>query len=233
MGGGAISKPAAVSAKYVDEDAEEGKTTTSTASADDGPRSRQEAEAVAMAFHLMPVFFVPDAVMDDSEFTAVRNSWFLLVEDRCDHYDQLKAKGEMEHPSALVFFFHAFYERLFDVHPSVKPLFRSTVQVQGRKLVSMISMLLSLVDADAYSLHEKLIKLARMHVAIGVLSNQYALMMETLLWTLKHCLGERVFDVRLRAAWLKCLSRVLQVLVPTHILEEMRVKNSGTVIHGH
>ena len=92
MGGAAISKPPVIASKYVDDSKEEGNTQLSDAAGStDGEShpSREEIEAVAMAVHLMPVFYVHDACMDDSEFTAVRNSWFLLVEDRCENFEQL------------------------------------------------------------------------------------------------------------------------------------------------
>jgi hypothetical protein len=39
--------------------------------------------------------------------------------------------------SSVVFFFRTFYERLFEVAPSVRPLFKSDMSVQGRALVKV------------------------------------------------------------------------------------------------
>ena len=150
-----------------------------------------------------------------------------MVEDNCEHFYELQRTGALDskqQASALVWFFHSFYERLFDVHPSVIPLFKQDMATQGRKLVSMISLLISLVETDLETLQDKLTSLARMHAAIGVLSNQYATMMDVLIWSLAHCLGAKVFTKELRGAWQKCLSRVLQVLVPVHVQEELRMK---------
>lgn len=184
-----------------------------------------ESRAVSIATHLMPVFFIANVHVEAADTIAVQNTWSLMVEDNCTNYVDCRTAGKTDQPSALIWFYTEFYGRLFDVHPSVKPLFKTTIAGQGRKLVSMISFLILLMDTDVESLHTQLKALARMHCAIGVLSNQYAMMMDTLLWTLQYCLGKEVF-MPVRISWLKCLSRVLQVLVPVHVVEEIRLKKS-------
>lgn len=193
----------------------------------DSSRIEQEIEerAVSIATHLMPMFFIANVHVEVSDMIAVQNTWSLIVEDNCVNYEEFRKTGKTDQPSALAWFFTEFYGRLFDVHPSVKPLFNAGVAVQGRKLVSMISFLIRLMDSDADALHIQLKALARMHCAINVMSNQYAMMMDTLLWTLQYCLGQDIF-LRARVSWLKCLSRVLQVLVPVHVVEEMRIKKT-------
>ena len=183
----------------------------------------RSTQVVTIVTYLMPLFYMKNAQLDSSDIVTVQDSWSLIVEDKCTHYEECRKAGRTDQPSALVWFFTEFYGRLFDVHPSVKPLFKSDAKVQGRKLVSMISFLIRLMDLDVDAVHSQLKSLARMHCAIGVLSNQYALMMDTLLWTLQHCLGTEVF-MPARISWLKCLSHVLQVLVPVHVVEEMRIR---------
>lgn len=45
------------------------------------------------------------------------------------------AAGDKTKRSAVVFFFHTFYTRLFEVAPAVRPLFKEDFTVQGRALV--------------------------------------------------------------------------------------------------
>ena len=187
------------------------------------------AQVVTIVTYLMPLFYMKNAQLDPIDIIIVQDTWSLIVEDKCTHYDDCRQRGQTDQPSALVWFFTEFYGRLFDVHPSVKPLFKTGVAVQGRKLVSMISFLIRLMDSDVDALHSQLKALARMHCAIGVLSNQYALMMDTLLWALQHCLGKEVF-MPARISWLKCLSHVLQVLVPVHVVEEMRIRKTDIFV---
>ena len=105
--------------------------------------------------------------------------------------------------------------------PSVQPLFRNSVQIQGRKLVGMITLLIQLMDKTPEELYMRLTILAKMHSSIGVLANQYSTMMETVLWTLKLVLGD-AFDTYTKVAWIKCISIILEVLVPVHITEEKK-----------
>jgi hemoglobin-like flavoprotein len=198
-------------------------TEVSEATEEEGEMS---PHVVSIVTHLMPLFYIRNAQLADTDMNIVRDTWSFIVEDNCSNYEECRRRGLTDQPNALVWFFTEFYGRLFDVHPSVKPLFKTDAKVQGRKLVSMISFLIRLMDSDVDYLHSQLKALARMHCAIGVTSNQYALMMDTLLWTLHHCLGKEVFTPA-RVSWLKCLSRVLQVLVPVHVVEEMRIRRKG------
>jgi sulfur relay (sulfurtransferase) DsrC/TusE family protein len=47
------------------------------------------------------------------------------------------AKAGRTSATSVVFFFRTFYERLFEVAPSVRPLFKSDMSVQGRALVKV------------------------------------------------------------------------------------------------
>ena len=104
-----------------------------------------------------------------------------------------------EYGTCLAWFYDSFYQRLFAVHPSCRSLFKGDLQVQGRALVRMISVCLQQLKAeDPAQLTVALQKLAQAHAARGVVSNEYFLVGETLLWTLERYLGEQFDPARAR-----------------------------------
>jgi hemoglobin-like flavoprotein len=92
-----------------------------------------------------------------------------------------------------------FYERLFELDPTLQPLFRGDMRAQGRKLMSMLGMTvkgLNRLDDLIPAVQE----LGRRHAAYGVLDNHYDSVGAALLATLHAGLGER-FTPEVRAAW--------------------------------
>lgn len=92
-----------------------------------------------------------------------------------------------------------FYARLFDVEPSVRPLFTADLQDQGRKLTTMISVAVSSLE-HLDGLVPVLQALGRRHVRYGVEERHYALVGDTLIWTLKRGLGA-AFTRDVEEAW--------------------------------
>ena len=90
------------------------------------------------------------------------------------------------------------------------------MRVQGKALVKMIA----LVKNNADTLVVSLQGLARGHAYKGVLSNQYAIVGEVLLWTLAKVLGKAGFDAATTRAWIKIYSLMLSVIIPVAIVEE-------------
>lgn len=81
-----------------------------------------------------------------------------------------------------------FYGRLFEIAPEVKPMFRSDMTEQGRKLMATLAVVvggLSKLDTvlPAASM------LAKKHVAYGVTPQHYQPVGAALLWTLEQGLG--------------------------------------------
>jgi hemoglobin-like flavoprotein len=94
-----------------------------------------------------------------------------------------------------------FYDRLFEVAPEVKPLFKGDMREQGRKLMQTIATVVSSVNRLDGILPE-VQALGRRHIAYGVQKEQYTLVGETLIWTLEKGLGED-FTPEARVAWTK------------------------------
>jgi hemoglobin-like flavoprotein len=92
-----------------------------------------------------------------------------------------------------------FYKRLFEIDPSLRPLFRPDIEEQGRKLMQMLSAAVHLLEQPE-SLTPVLEALGRKHVGYGVRDEHYDTVGEALLWTLHSALGD-FFTPNVREAW--------------------------------
>lgn len=93
-----------------------------------------------------------------------------------------------------------FYTRLFELDPSLKPMFaHSDMAEQRRKLMSMITMVVRGM-ARLDELVAGIENLGRRHVAYGVRDEHYATVGAALLWTLEQGLGPNFTD-EVKEAW--------------------------------
>ena len=92
-----------------------------------------------------------------------------------------------------------FYNRLFEIDPSTKPLFRSDMGEQGKKLMAALATVVGGL-ADVSRILPTVQKLAKGHVAYGVEPRHYDSVGKALLWTLEQGLGPK-FTPEVRDAW--------------------------------
>jgi hemoglobin-like flavoprotein len=92
-----------------------------------------------------------------------------------------------------------FYDRLFQLDPSLRRLFNGDLQIQGKKLMDAISIIVGNLNCP-----ERIVPgiraLGRRHAAYGVQDAHYATFAEALIWTLEHGLGD-AFTPDVRGAW--------------------------------
>ena len=103
-----------------------------------------------------------------------------------------------------------FYKRLFELDPSVKPLFKSDMAVQGRLLMQTIGAAVAGLD-DLSALTPIVQDLGVRHARYGVQPEHYDTVGEALLWTLGQGLGEK-FTPEVRTAWTEVYSLLAQVM---------------------
>lgn len=92
-----------------------------------------------------------------------------------------------------------FYGKLFDLDPSVKPMFKTDMKDQGKKLMQTIGMCV----AGMTKLEEILPtvqELGRRHVDYQVVDEQYDTVGNALLWMLEQGLGDK-FTPEVAEAW--------------------------------
>jgi hemoglobin-like flavoprotein len=92
-----------------------------------------------------------------------------------------------------------FYERLFELDPSLRPLFRGDLARQGQMLMAMIAGAVNGLR-NIPQLTPVLRQLGARHVAYGVEDAHYATVGKALLWTLEQGLGD-AFTPEVREAW--------------------------------
>ena len=103
-----------------------------------------------------------------------------------------------------------FYKRLFELDPSVKPLFKSDMAAQGRLLMQTIGAAVAGLD-DLSALTPIVQDLGVRHARYGVQPEHYDTVGEALLWTLGQGLGEK-FTPEVRTAWTEVYSLLAQVM---------------------
>ncbi len=92
-----------------------------------------------------------------------------------------------------------FYGRLFEMDPSLRPLFRTDLREQGKKLMQMIGYCVGKLD-ELDELVPAVKELGRKHAGYGVEEEDYATVGGALLWTLEQGLGA-AFTPEVKAAW--------------------------------
>jgi hemoglobin-like flavoprotein len=92
-----------------------------------------------------------------------------------------------------------FYRRLFELDPGLKALFKVDMREQGRKLMQMIGLAVSKLDA-LDELVPVVEALGKRHAGYGVKEADYATVGSALLWTLQQGLGA-AFTPDVRSAW--------------------------------
>jgi hemoglobin-like flavoprotein len=91
-----------------------------------------------------------------------------------------------------------FYVRLFEIDPALKPLFRSDIAEQGRKLMGMLAVAIHALERiDSLA---GLQDLGARHARYGVKPEHYPRVGEALLWALEQGLGG-AFTVEVKDAW--------------------------------
>jgi hemoglobin-like flavoprotein len=92
-----------------------------------------------------------------------------------------------------------FYGKLFELDPSLKPLFKGDMKEQGRKLMAMINTAVNgLKNLEA--IVPAVQQLGKRHVGYGVKDEHYDTVAAALLWTLDKGLGD-AFTPDVKKAW--------------------------------
>jgi hemoglobin-like flavoprotein len=97
-----------------------------------------------------------------------------------------------------------FYDRLFQLDPSLRRMFRSPQEEQARKLAHVLTVVIKGLS-KAEQILPAVEQLGRRHSSYGVHPEHYATVGAALLWTLQSGLGE-AFTPEVRDAWASAYS---------------------------
>lgn len=131
--------------------------------------------------------------MTERQILLVKNSWKL--------FRKIDPK----------FIGEVFYGRLFQLMPSLKPLFTSNMTAQYAKLVDMLSLLIARLEKPE-QFTEELVPLAVRHVQYGVRPTHYKLVGDALLWTMERGLGPD-WTPETAEAWLTCYTLMSDIMI--------------------
>jgi hemoglobin-like flavoprotein len=103
-----------------------------------------------------------------------------------------------------------FYTRLFEIDPSLKPMFKGNMQEQGRKLMQMIGMAVQglTVPSEIMGL---VAEQGRKHLEYGVIDAHYDKVGSALLWALGQGLGAD-FTPEVKAAWTEAYEFLAKIM---------------------
>ena len=92
-----------------------------------------------------------------------------------------------------------FYQRLFEIAPETRVMFKSDINEQAKKLMDTLGMAISSLQ-DGPTLLSMLRDMGKRHSAYGVKDEHYTQVGSALLWTLEQMLGD-AFTGEVKKAW--------------------------------
>ena len=92
-----------------------------------------------------------------------------------------------------------FYDRLFEIAPELRSMFRSDMTGQGMRFMSTLAVIVENLD-NPQALHPYLERLAEGHAAYGVKAEHFQPMGQALIQTMQETMGE-AFPEGADAAW--------------------------------
>jgi hemoglobin-like flavoprotein len=104
-----------------------------------------------------------------------------------------------------------FYGRLFELDPSLRPLFHIDIREQASKLMAMLQTVVASLD-HFDQVRPQLAELGSRHVTYHVRPEHYRTLREALLWSLGRALDTQ-FDRETRAAWTVLLDTISQAML--------------------
>jgi len=146
---------------------------------------------ITAALHVTHRSCHKESIMTPQQITLIQNSWTEVL-------------PITETAAGL------FYQRLFALDPSVRPMFKGDMREQGQKLMKMLGLIVnSLTRLD--ELVPVAQDMARRHVGYGVQPAHYDTVGAALLWTLEQGLGSKFSD-EVKTAWASAYDTLSSVM---------------------
>ena len=104
-----------------------------------------------------------------------------------------------------------FYAKLFESNPELKPLFKTAIPEQSKKLLSMIGYIVVRLD-KLDDIIVEIEHLAQRHVRYGIEEKHYDIVGAALIWTLKNGLS-KIWNSELEEAWTACYTMLASAMI--------------------
>ncbi|MBI4890580.1 MAG: hemin receptor [Acidobacteria bacterium] len=115
-----------------------------------------------------------------------------------DSYEQIRTFDEAV--------FLLFYGRMFELDPTIRPMFRHDMKEQAKKLIQTLDLVVDSLDRME-ALKPRLAELGRSHAGYGVKPHHYETLAAALLWAFGQALSAG-FPAEVRAAWRAVLAEL-------------------------
>lgn len=119
--------------------------------------------------------------------------------------ESFPAVREMLEPLSLL-----FYGRLFELNPALRPMFRSDIAVQGRKLMDMLTAVIDNLD-HLEDLAPAIRAMGQRHVGYGVQLEHYDAVKTALIWALGQALDTEFYP-EIKTAWSSVIEAISTVM---------------------
>jgi hemoglobin-like flavoprotein len=103
-----------------------------------------------------------------------------------------------------------FYNRLFEIDPGVKPLFKGDIKKQALMLMTVIGLAVRGLDRPE-SIADSVKALGQRHHGYGVRVPDYNTFGAALIWALQQSMGD-AFTLEVRDAWVEAYSVLSQAM---------------------
>jgi nitric oxide dioxygenase len=104
-----------------------------------------------------------------------------------------------------------FYQRLFEIAPTYKAMFKNDLKKQGTMLMSTLGLAVDSLN-NLEAILPAVRSLGQRHAGYGVTAEHYQPVAEAFLWTLDHYLGKE-FTPELKEAWVKAYMTLAGVMI--------------------
>jgi hemoglobin-like flavoprotein len=130
--------------------------------------------------------------MTERQILLVKNSWSFVI-----------VKSE---EAGLL-----FYDRLFEIAPELRPLFKSHPKDQAQKFVNMVTLVVARLQ-KLDEIIDDIKALARRHNQYGVKTAYYRIVGAALIWTLQQGLSDKWND-ELEEAWIDMYAMLSKAMI--------------------
>ena len=104
-----------------------------------------------------------------------------------------------------------FYQRLFEIAPEYRSLFKNNIKKQGAMLMSTLGLAVGSLN-NLEAILPAVQSLGRRHAGYGVTAEHYQPVAEAFLWTLDYYLGE-AFTPELKDAWVEAYTILAGLMI--------------------
>ena len=135
-------------------------------------------------------------MITDKQILLVKNSWSYVVTDT-------EAAGKL------------FYQRLFEVAPGVRNLFQGEIKFQARKLMNMVTLIVTKLH-KLDEIMDEVKSLAQRHNRYGAEPAHYQVVGECLIWTLEKGLGDK-WNEETAQAWIAVYGVLADAMIKNQV----------------